>query len=212
MVVKDGPQHGLVAAARDAFWDMSRAEVIKFVAIKGVDVPGGASLFINLFVSIQQRLKVDGHAALDYVRISQHFADHLTHVDAANELVDVQDTQQVLDDQKGALHTADCLQTFKFECATTRQELTDKKRQRQSGPGQHALPVRAMTLNEAALYVPDGASTWQSNTRNYWWGHYPPYMSGEDLGCCNGRWRDQGMLWSHRDTAAPALCIQMALS
>ena len=180
MVVDSGPQCPFSLACRHAFWDITRVEIIKFAKVKGIYIPGSASLFQTLFTAIKGILKVSDAAALDYVstrlvneRNSQQFAEYLTHMDAAIELVGVQDRQQVLNEQKGALYKLYCLDEMKFEYATMRQE-TDKRRKKQPST-KATLPRDVISQQDAASYLPENASIWLSNTRNEWWGHYPPY-------------------------------------
>lgn len=67
MVVDSGPLHPLAMCCHNAFWDMIRVEVGKLAALKGIQMPQGATLFSTLFTAIIGILDVDENRAMDYV-------------------------------------------------------------------------------------------------------------------------------------------------
>ena len=116
MVVDSGPLHPLAMCCHNAFWDMSRVEVGKLAALKGIQMPQGATLFSTLLTAIIGILDVDEITAMDYVgkrlppsRNDQHFGEILTELDSALEVIDSNDRQGFKDEMKTAETKRDML-------------------------------------------------------------------------------------------------------
>lgn len=185
-----GPMHVLEIACYNAWWLMSRTVVTRFAALKQAAVDSGASLFEALLSVTKQILHFDDEQALDLVckRLpaewnATHYSERLLELDQALEVIDINDREEVKATQKQAESKLDDIGVFSGEYKQKRQAVTEakassgaKRRRRvaSSSSGPSVLP-KTIPQSEAKRWIPEGASVWRSNTRNEWWGHYPPF-------------------------------------
>ena len=183
-------------ACYHGFRDMCRTDIIRFAGITVVEVDAGASLFQTLLTVIMAVLKINAQAALPLVALrhcseanNQYYAQHLMNMDAAIEVVDPQDQQSYVDEQKHAVAQVEHMEEFVLELAEKRKEVDQQKKpRRDAGGGRGPGLPRDIDQREARRWIPPGSHIWVSRTRNEWWGHMAPYkritekwhLTGED--------------------------------
>ena len=209
MVITEKPADCLTLAARNGFWDMCRTDVVRFTTIKGFDCPAGGSLFDTFFAAVKAVLKCSDEKALQCTALrlvtdhnEQHYSDYLVNLDAAIEVVDHQDRQAVVEQQKAAVHEQESMDVFAEEMASKRADI-DGKRKR--GPSTKPRIPHLLDQATARQWIPENTSIWQAHTRNEWWGHCMPFkrlrepfeIQGEEEACAKvirGLWRQHNML------------------
>ena len=137
---------------------MCRTDIVRFATIQGVDTPSGGSPFETITVATIGVLQCSQSEALEYAaqRLvsttnDQRYADHLSNMDAAIEVVDSQDRLGVVDSQNAAIHEQESIQMFSEEMATDRQQVGTTKR------GLHLQNQRYLmswSKKTARLYIP----------------------------------------------------------
>ena len=121
VVATIAPQNPITLAAKKAFWDLPRSEIIRFSKLKKVDISSGASLFQTLMEAVMGILKVDEVRAMKIVarrlphdKNQLHFSDYLLGMDSGIELIVYHDKQQVQDEQKSVCYKLDGIEMFRF--------------------------------------------------------------------------------------------------
>ena len=116
---------------------MTRPDIIRFSALRGVVVEGGHTLFQTLMQAVQGVLNVDEHRALDIckVRISndrnaEHFAEQLLNLDEAISLIDTHDKEVYKEETNRAEMAQESMDGFVEEFRLMRQGLTTQKRKK----------------------------------------------------------------------------------
>ena len=183
-MLRDGPAHPLVLAAKAAFWQMSRGEIIRFAALKGVHVEGGSSLFTTVLQAVMGVLKCPQERALEITstrmateKNSEWCAEQLLNMDEAVELIDHNDKEVYKQANKSAEEKQESMKVFCEEFQLMKQEQISKNakgKRRKGDPSRSPIP-HIMGQEEATLYVPPSVSIWQCNVRREWWGHGVPY-------------------------------------
>ena len=107
MVLRDGPCHVLDLAARKAFWQLCRQDVVRYAALRSISVSPGNYLFCALVESVQGILKVLEESALQIVaqrmadnRRDEQFSDNLLGMDEVVQLFDRSDREALSQEQK----------------------------------------------------------------------------------------------------------------
>ena len=119
------------------FGDMCRSDIVRIVALKGVECDVGGSFFQTVLSAIMGVLNMSERDALPLAAIrhcgnlnSQFCAQHLFNMDAAIEVVGPQDKQAYAEEQKQAINQGETMECFVFELAQRRQEVDAAKRPR----------------------------------------------------------------------------------
>lgn len=133
MVIDEGPTDAFTLAAHNAFWSLSRTEIVNIAELKGIKIVAEPTLFATLHFAIMRILKITNLEAMEFVglrlprvRNEQHFADVLQNMDAAIEVVDRNDVDMYKGEMKAAKAAEENMETFKFEFAKCRSDLDEK--------------------------------------------------------------------------------------
>ena len=133
MVIDEGPTDAFTLAAHNAFWSLSRTEIVNICELKGIKIVAEPTLFATLHFAIMRILKITNVEAMEFVglrlprvRNEQHFADVLQNMDAAIEVVDRNDVDMYKGEMKAAKAAEENMETFKFEFAKCRSDLDEK--------------------------------------------------------------------------------------
>lgn len=198
MQLVHGPTHPLDIACRCACWAMSRTEIARFVALRKVEIPSGASLFDTMYIATQKILGLSDADVLAIVglrivaeRNSMHFGEELLEMDAAIEVIDCKDREEVQQERKSAGNKKPEFETLSKAFKEKRQEVqaaakpakrptttalkSDARGGASSSSSRPAVIPKTITHAEAIQYLPPGCAVWRSNTRNEWWGHCKPF-------------------------------------
>lgn len=194
MQVVHGPCHPLEVACRCAWWAMSRTAIARFAALRKVAIPAGAGLFETLYAAIMQTLDISEGDALALVGIriaternALQFSDELLEMDAAIEIIDSRDREEVQQERRSDSAKKQDVETFskafrekreQVQAATANKKAKTGQRSRGGASSSSAHPKvlpKTITQAEAKQFLPLGCAVWRSNTRNEWWGHCKPF-------------------------------------
>lgn len=195
MQVAQGPAHPLEIACRCAWWAMGRTAIARFAALRKVEIPSGAGLFDTLYATTMQILSISEGDALAIVGIriaaernAMQFSEELLEMDAAIEIIDSRDRDEVQQERKAATNKKQDIDTFSKAFRAKREQVRTlcakkaKPGNRGRGGGSSsssasrpAVLPKTITQAEAKQFLPAGCAVWRSNTRNEWWGHCKPF-------------------------------------
>lgn len=194
--------HGKIAqvkevAAREAFWELSRTELMSFAEEWDISIDSGESLMGVLFTMVKAITEVPDMDVMDIIhkrlaRASQpsDWTSEILEIDEALQCVDRQDQELIVQEKKTAVQraqeTVGILQDYKQR----RQDIFAKMTQREKRKrGPHVTPRSmpfTLTQAEAKQYLPPDASVWRGLTRQSWHGHCAGYRR------CQAKWLDHG--------------------
>lgn len=182
-VIDNGPAGGLEVAAKHAFWAMSRTSIVRLGGLKGVVVPGSATMCEALMLVVQACLP--GASQDDVLRalaqrlcineVSASFADAFLGIEEAHQVLDRDDAEKLVSEQQHCRKVLAGDQEFVGEFAKARSSAGPAKRKRKAAV---KLPPRlpsTIPQSEAKLYIPENCSVWRGVSRCEWCGHCPPF-------------------------------------
>lgn len=175
--LQDGPMGVYDLACKHGFWGLSRIVIAELAGLKGCAVDKSSSLFRTLFETIQQGLGADDSVVLDCIGqclsdVDAQYSSALVEIDAAIDVLEVQDHKEVTKAQTNFQKEASERQHFSREFVAKRtvvRDLLAKAKAKSKGA------ERKRARSDAPVPVPPAIS---QATANLFYRRAPAY--GED--------------------------------